>query len=107
VAIAVIWVASRSDMGEAYAGARWQAVSMSTDATVVVPCSVPAQTALIAGDGSVVLWIDGVLLLPAGAVIELAGSNATAVVTQVRLRGAAPGVTPLLVLDVNVTESGG
>jgi hypothetical protein len=55
----------------------------------------------------VVLWIDGVLPLPAGAVIELAGGNATAAVTQVRLRGAAPGLTPLLVLDVNVTESGG
>ena len=49
----------------------------------------------------------GVLLLPVGAVIELAGRNATAVVTQVRLRGVAPGMTPLLVLDVNVTESGG
>jgi hypothetical protein len=80
---------------------------MSADATVAVPCSVPAQTVLIAGDGSVVLWIDGILLLPVGAVIELAGRGATAVVTQVRLQGAAPGVTPLLVLDVNVTESGG
>lgn len=80
---------------------------MSADATVVVPCSVPAQTVLIAGDGTVVLWIDGVLLLPVGAVIELAGGTATATVMQVRLRGAAPGVTPLLVLDVNVADSGG
>jgi hypothetical protein len=86
---------------------RWQAVSMSTDAAVVVPCSVPAQTVLIADDGSVVLWIDGVLLLPVGAVIELTGGTASATVTQVRLRGAAPGATPLLVLDVNLVQSGG
>ena len=80
---------------------------MSADATVVVPCGLPAQTVLLADDGSVVLWIDGVLLLPVGAVIELAGGTASATVTQVRLRGATPGATPLLVLDVNVTESGG
>lgn len=53
------------------------------------------------------LWIDGLVMLPVGARIELAEPRADGLVTSVRLWGAGPEGSPVLVLDVSLCEAGG
>jgi hypothetical protein len=67
----------------------------------------PGRTLVRDQEGRQVLWIDGVLPLPAGARIELTEPRADGVVTQVRLVAAGPHFTPDVVLDVRLEEAGG
>jgi hypothetical protein len=63
----------------------------------------PEQTLIMdAGTGQQLLWIDGPVTLPVGAIIELAYPQTNGVVTTVRLQGAGAGTRPVIVLDVTL-----
>jgi hypothetical protein len=64
--------------------------------------AMPEQTLVMGLDRRQLLWIDGVLLLPLGARIELAEPRMDAVVEGVRLWDTRRGKTPTLVLDVRL-----
>jgi len=77
-----------------------------------IPAEVPHAKApdrtlvMDAGSHRQLLWIDGVVILPVGARIELADPKADAVVIGIRLWGAGGGSHPLLVLDVMLVQPG-
>ena len=53
-----------------------------------------------------ILWIDGVVVLPIGATVELTKPNLPATVVGVRLLAGLPGGPPAMVcLDVNVPDA--
>ena len=62
----------------------------------------PEQTLVMDKDRHQLLLVDGVLLLPLGARIELAEPRMDAVVEGVRLWDTRRGRTPTLVLDVRL-----
>ena len=63
----------------------------------------PEQTLIMdAGSGQQLVWIDGPVTLPVGAIIELAFPQTNGVVTAVRLQGAGAGTRPVIVLDVTL-----
>ena len=49
-----------------------------------------------------VMWIDGVVLLPVGALVQLGPPNVDAPVTSVRLQAGTKTGSALVVLDVEV-----
>ncbi len=68
--------------------------------------AMPAETLVMdAGTHRQLLWIDGCLLLPVGARLELAEPRADAEMTRVRLWGADSGKSTL-VIDVMLIEPG-
>jgi hypothetical protein len=67
----------------------------------------PEQTLVMEVGGGQLLWINGVLPLPAGARIELREPRVEGVVERVRLAAARAGLMPTLVLDVRLEEAGG
>lgn len=88
-----------------------------TEPPDVPHAAMPTETLVMEGGprGRQLLWIDGVLLLPIGARLELTGAatiggdNADAVVTGVRViaANADPGKgRPTLVLDVMLVAAG-